>query len=311
MVQQFTYSQCFNGFMLSISARHLSERTIESYEAILRRFGEYLQDDPPLAAITPDRIRTFLANYGNVSNKTLLNYHTTLSSLWRWALQEEIVEANIVRRVEAPDPEEREIQPLNEAEIKAMLGALNRSKLYNRPGKATSDHSLRTADRNRAMLLLLLDTGIRASEFCGLTVRDVDQKNMRIQVWGKGAKERSVPFSARTGQAIWRFFATLKDQNRRPEDPAFPTSQGRAFRRKQLRKLIVAIGERAGVQGAHPHRFRHTFAIQYLRNGGDPYTLQRILGHSDLAMTRRYLQLAQADIDAVHRRVSPVDGWRL
>jgi hypothetical protein len=69
--------------------------------------------------------------------------------------------------------------------------------------------------------------------------------------------------------------------------------------------------DRAQVQDVHPHRFRHTFAVNYLRNGGDIYTLQMILGHSSLNMVRHYLSLAQADLDAAHRRASPVENMRL
>lgn len=76
-----------------------------------------------------------------------------------------------------------------------------------------------------------------------------------------------------------------------------------------VNKSLKALGLKAGVKGVHPHRFRHTFAIQYLRNGGDPYTLQKMLGHSTLDMVKRYLSLAQIDLDKAHKRASPVDNW--
>jgi len=74
---------------------------------------------------------------------------------------------------------------------------------------------------------------------------------------------------------------------------------------------LERIGVRAGVSGVTVHRFRHTFAINYLRNGGDPWSLQMMLGHSTMEMVKNYLALAQADLEKNHKIASPVDNWRL
>jgi site-specific recombinase XerD len=81
--------------------------------------------------------------------------------------------------------------------------------------------------------------------------------------------------------------------------------------RHTLRRLINRLGERAAVPGANVHRFRHTFGISFLRNGGQIFALQRILGHASLEMVRRYLAIAQADVERAHQDASPVSNWRL
>jgi len=306
----FTLSQATEGFFLNATARGLSDATLRDYGNTIKRFSVFLEEDLPIADITTQHVEQFLSAQDHLSNKSLLNYHTGLSSLWTWALKENLVETHVVRAITAPKPEQREIVPFTENEIKLMLSSLDKSRPYTRPGKKLSDHSIPGAERHRAIILMLLDTGMRASELCNLDIQHVDVRAQRVLVMGKGSKERMLPFSARTGQVLWRYLATRPGAEK--TDPLFATLDGR-FRltRDDLRRRLDGIGERAKVDHVHPHRFRHTFAIQFLRNGGDPYSLQMLLGHSTMEMVRRYLAIAQTDLDRAHKRASPVDNWRL
>lgn len=297
------------GFILSVQSRKLSPHTVADYANTLNKFISHVGEGTPFQSIDHHHVESFLRSVTGVTNKTLLNYHIGLSSLYTWAVRERLVDTHVLRQVRPPKPERREILPFSEEDIRAMLNGLSRSKIYARPGKLPSDHALPEAHRMRAMILVLLDTGIRASEMTRANIHQIDKTNQRIQVFGKGAQERSIPLSPRTLQAIWRYLADREDP--KPDAPLFVTSVGRAIDRTALGKMLKVLGNRAGVSNVHPHRFRHTFAIQYLRNGGDPYTLQRLLGHSTLDMVKVYLQLAQIDLDKAHRRASPVDNWAL
>ena len=92
-----------------------------------------------------------------------------------------------------------------------------------------------------------------------------------------------------------------------PDEPLVVSRNDRRMDRKTIRHIIVNLGERVGVENCHPHRFRHTFAIEYLKNSGDTFSLQQLLGHSSPDMSRHYANLAMGDIREIHRRVSPVD----
>ena len=307
---RITLSQAIEGYFVAAHARRLSRHTLRDYDNTFRRFEEFLERDPPLSEIGAAEVTAFLGSLEHLSAKTLLNYHTGLAALWTWAVKEKIVDEHVVRRVERPKPEQREIVPYSLNDIKAMLEACDRSRDYVRPGKRRCNHSRPTALRDRAIILLLVDTGMRASELCSLRLQNLDLKNSRLLVMGKGDKERRVQISPRTAQAIWRYLSTREDASI-PRAFLFASQDGFPLSRHSLRRMLKRTGDRAGVPGVNVHRFRHTFAIQLLRNGGNIFALKRLLGHSSLEMVDVYLAIAQADVEAVHQEASPVTNWGL
>ena len=173
-----------------------------------------------------------------------------------------------------------------------------------------------TARRDRALILFLLDTGLRASELCALSVGDVDLKTGQVDVkhgqngGAKGGKGRVVYLGKTARRSLWRYLASRAD-GADQDAPLFVGKLHRRMNKGVLRQLVARLGEKAGVAHAHPHRFRHTFALTYLRSGGDVFTLQSLLGHRTLEMVQHYARIAQIDIEQAHRRASPVDNWQL
>ncbi|MCX5999175.1 MAG: tyrosine-type recombinase/integrase, partial [Chloroflexi bacterium] len=126
---------------------------------------------------------------------------------------------------------------------------------------------------------------------------------------GKGQKERFVPIGAKVSKGL------LKYKMRRREavgDSFFLTRDGGALAARRVQNIVRRYGQRAGIKvRCSPHTFRSSSAVLYLRNGGDPFTLQKKLGHSSLAMTRRYSNLVDSDVRAAHLKFSPADRLRI
>jgi integrase/recombinase XerD len=162
----------------------------------------------------------------------------------------------------------------------------------------------------------LIDSGLRASELCSLRIADLDQKTGKITIrhgvngGAKGGKARFVYLGKTARKAVWRYLAERED-GENSESPLFVGKSGYPLNRDSLRQVIHAIGEKASIQHAYPHRFRHSFAIQYLRSGGDIFTLKDLLGHNSLEMVQHYARIADVDVQEAHRKASPVDNWRL
>lgn len=298
-----------DGFWLA-RRRELSQATQADYGITFRRLVELLGPECVFEGITAEdvqRLLNGLAEQG-LGPKSLLNAHTGLSALWTWA-EGALGSTHVVRGVKRPRWRRPVIEPFTQEEVGRLLRACDQMEPYDRTWKRNVSAKRPTALRDRAILLALLDTGLRASELTALRLADYDEKRGRMRVLhGKGDKERTVFLGDTSRLAVWRYLATRETVK---TSPLFATRQGTALERAGLLHLVQRIGERAGVQGVHPHRFRHTFAIWFLRNGGNPLELQRMLGHEKLETVLIYVRLAEVDIERAAKAASPVDGWRI
>lgn len=165
--------------------------------------------------------------------------------------------------------------------------------------------------RNLTMIFLMLDCGIRVSELIGMDIGDVNLPEGFIKVRkAKGGRERMVPIGALVQKMLWKYLNQYRPTPLTPNIAGlFLNDKGLPLGRSGVQQMLRRYGRSAGISGVRcsPHTLRHSFAKNYLLNGGDIFSLQRILGHSSLASVRTYLNLFACDIKAQHRNFSPVD----
>ena len=331
-MSKLTLSEAFEGFILDKQASGKSPFTISSYRNTINKALAFFSNDPPLHSLTRQEwVRFFVwlqdeyvAAPGGVAPrppqrlrpKTVCNIHTDLSSFYTWATSPgvELVRNHILRTIERPRFEAPQIDTFTKTDIAALLKACDDSRSVNGAGERVPRT---TRHRDRAIIHILLSTGVRASELCDIRIRDVDMSSKTIHVAGKGkgrdSKPRTVYFGRTASTALWRYLAP-RMKELRPNDPLFPVDLDGVFRpmtRDVLRTLMHRIGERAGIPNVYPHRFRHTFATEFLRNGGDLLKLKVLMGHSTLEMVERYAHVLAADAAVAHQGADPADNWRV
>jgi integrase/recombinase XerD len=156
-------------------------------------------------------------------------------------------------------------------------------------------------------VMFLFDTGCRLSEMLTIRREDVDLDNLLVRLSGKGQKQRIVPMSRELARALYRWIETERGQTA-PGDLVFSTEDGRPLNRRNtlrdFKRMCASIGVTPPERSLHATR--HSFATEYIRRGGQPFHLQKQLGHASLEMTRRYSHLAVADLQAHHERLSPL-----
>jgi integrase/recombinase XerD len=208
-----------------------------------------------------------------------------------------LIPQNPFQLVEKPRMERKLLQPLSLDQARLLLAQPNQKTFL--------------GQRLWTIMVLILDTGLRVSEVIGLRKDKVDFQAGVLRVMGKGGKEREVPFCGIAKQALWSYM--LKRGDIPTQDLLFVSHFGGKLCRYSLGKTFRLMGKKAGIKGVRvsPHTLRHTFATQYIKNGGDAFSLQKILGHSTLDMVRVYVELADQDVAMLHQRFSPIERMGL
>jgi len=284
-------SKAILGFIQYKGAEGLSPRTLVGYEHDLNLWLE-IQGDCDLTQITTQELREYL-NYmrteytprritGNndrkLSRKTIRNIWISLSAFFSWAC-EEFDFPSPMKGVPAPKYEETQVESFTKEEIETLLKACEYCREARTDQRRKFTMRRPTSRRDRANILTLLDTGLRAGELCSLRIGDLDMKTGKVIVHhgalggSKGGKGRTVFMGKATRRAVRRYLADWEDGDNQ-EAPLFTAKNNRPLNPDGLRLTVIALGKKAEISKCHPHKFRHTFAITYLRSGGD--LIQRV-----------------------------------
>jgi len=232
-----------------------------------------------------------------LSGHTINCYLRSLRIFFSWLVSEDIIDSNPFNRVKIPRSPGKVIPTFSDSQIQQLLNAI--------------DTTTAEGYRDCSIILTLLDTGLRVSELCNLKLINLWLEEGMLKVLGKGNKERLIPIGKQVQRLLWHYINRYRPEPAMPNyDFLFLTREGKPLTKDRVEKIMTYYGKKAGLRGVRcsPHTLRHTAAVRFLRNGGDVFSLQRMLGHASLEMTRRYCELADIDVKRAHLTASPVDN---
>lgn len=291
-----TIQHFITGFIVERRSRGLVEGTIEYYFSELEGFANFLDllGVVQLEEITPDLIRKYLLQLSKTRNEGGVHASfRAIRAFFNWYENEFEPDnwKNPIRKVKPKSPSKEPLPGVSLGEFNLLIDA------------CYGQWEL----RDRVSLMFLLDTGCRAAEFCSLNLGDVDLVTGSIVIkHGKGDKRRVVFIGRVVLRELRRYLKTRG--NLKAEAPLFVNDENERVKYGGLLARIRRISKKAGIAAPGLHDFRRAFAINMLRNGVDVITLSRLMGHSSLEVTKRYLHQIEEDLRQAHAKGSPVDN---
>lgn len=286
-----TWDALLAEFLLVKQAQGRSERTIKDYKCHINRFLRHYPDIKPtnFRALRRAVLEYLAAPVAPATRNLRIAY---LRSFFRWCVEEGHLPEDPTAGVCKARTEEK-VRHITLEEVKRILEQI--------------DCTIWAGLRDYCLIVLLLDTGIRPREALRLLPQDINLEAREVYVRAtvaKTRKPRTLIISPHVAQLLARFLA-VRPSDWEDDVPVFATETGHAMEPDWWARRFKKYCQKAGVE-ATPYALRHTFAIEFLRAGSDPFALQRILGHTTLDMTRRYIQLTTEDLHREHERCSPV-----
>lgn len=281
----------FTDFILSRQAILCSPATVSWYTWTLGKFMDHLaeHDIERPDEITARHVRAYLSQMAEqrLADSYVNNHARAIRTFCRF-LHAEDYSPDVVQ-FQMPKIAKKKLPVLSEIELKKVLMAC-------------------TTKRDKALVMFMVDSGVRRAELCALNWGDVDISSGLVRVWkGKGGKDRSVIIGAKTRRALiqYKIHSKVRNDNNMP---LFQTqiTDGR-FSFPGLRSTLMRIGKRAGIH-LSAHMLRRTFATFSLRSGMNLAHLSALLGHSNIDTTQIYLHLLDVDLESAHRAHGPIDN---
>jgi integrase/recombinase XerD len=300
-----TIREALDRHALYAQARGFTESAMGNTRRCVLMFAGFLPADRQIGDITTDDYRHFVADLRQrprrgtseksgprlLSGTTVNTYCRNVLTFFRWLKNEGMVTANPLASETAPKKPRTLPKVYAESDIRAFLKAVMPNL------------------RNRAIVFLFLDTGLRLNEISQLTASKVNTREALARVMGKGQKERIVPLSPRTVAAVEEYVKNGRPAPR-DTDRLFLNPDGRPLSGRGIVSMLVRLGREAGVkERLSPHKLRHTFATRSLKYGGNLEYIKNILGHADIKTTSEaYLNVDQADVKTAHQKFSPLSN---
>ncbi len=284
-------------FLVDRKVQNVSRGTLEFYRKKLKLFTEYCEAQviTQITDITPNVIRQFLLYLEETGHNPggVHACYRTVKAFLRWYENEVELDnwKNPIQKVKAPRVPIEPLDPVELADVSAMVDTCQKGTF--------------TGDRDKAILMCLLDTGSRAQEFLDINLEDINLVTGEILIrHGKGRKPRTVYLGVKSRKALRAYLRqrTIKDKALWVRDDG----EGR-LGYDGLRAVITRRAEAAGIETPTLHDFRRAFAINMLRAGIDLVTLSKLMGHASLTVLQRYLKQTTTDIENAFRMASPVD----
>jgi integrase/recombinase XerD len=280
----------------------LASRTIAEHRITMAYFKKYLMIDKQSIVnryANIDIFRGYLS-YMMLEKKykpcTVNIRLRTLKCYLKWLYSEKLIAEDYTKKLKLVKVPEDTIKPLSDTDLKEIL--------------KVADKDTYSGYRDFTMMVLMIDCGIRVGEASQLKINDVDIKTGIINIKAENAKTRvfrQVPISKKTCKLMYEL---MKIAEKDGCEYIFQSTYGGQIQKQNIILSFARLGKKAGLKvRCTPHVFRHTFATNFVKESGDIFTLQRILGHSTLAMCRKYIQLNCTDLINKHKQVGLVDKY--